>query len=54
MRTNIDIDDDLLNEILRKTKNTVNGLIRLECNPYEAAIGAAGIYRNLRQKGITI
>jgi len=37
-----------------KTKNTINGLIRLECNPYEAAVGAAEIYRKLRQKGITI
>ncbi len=37
-----------------KIRNTTDGLNRLECDAYKAAIGAAEIYRRLREKGVTI
>ncbi len=37
-----------------KTLSTIEVMAHLECDPYRAAKGAAKIYRNLRQKGITI
>lgn len=38
----------------RQILNTTDGLMRLEFDSYEAAIGAAGLYRELRKKGRTI
>lgn len=35
-------------------EDKLSGLTRLENDPYEAAVGAAKLYMNLRQKGATI
>jgi predicted nucleic acid-binding protein len=37
-----------------KVKDNLKGFVIIDSNPIESAIGAAGIYRNLRKKGLTV
>lgn len=37
-----------------KVKDNLKGFVIIDSNPTESAIGAAGIYRNLRKKGLIV
>ena len=37
-----------------KVKDNLKGFVIIDSNPTESAIEAAGIYRNLRKKGLTV